>query len=264
MDTTQMTVAQITMLLSDHDIPADIIARLKSDERISVQRLLARWEMRCRKAQQEHERLSALYTYERQLQQDGYQLVAGIDEAGRGPLAGPVMVAAVILPPDWYLPGLNDSKKLTAAQREKLYEEIKHTAVAVQRCAVGNDIIDDINIYQATIKGMYKAIAGLLPAPEAVLIDAVPLPELLIPAKSIIGGDQVSASIAAASIIAKVERDRLMDELDKQYPVYGFGRHKGYGTREHMAALAKYGPCPCHRMSFAPVSAAAHTAGYAG
>ena len=264
LDTAQMTVAQITALLSEQEISLETINRLKMDARISVKRLIDRWETHLRKAQRERERIAALYEYERQLNYEGYSLVAGVDEAGRGPLAGPVMVAAVILPPDCYLPGLNDSKQLTASQREKLYEEIKNTAIAVNRSAVSPEIIDDINIYQATIRGMYSAIAGLLPVPQAVLIDAVPLPELLIPWKSIISGDQVSASIAAASIIAKVERDQIMNELDRQYPRYGFSRHKGYGTQEHMEALAKYGPCPYHRQSFAPVRAAAIATGYAG
>ncbi len=257
MDTAQMTVAQISALLSEQEISLETINRLKMDARISVKRLIDKWETHLRKAQRERERIAALYEYERQLNNEGYSLVAGVDEAGRGPLAGPVMVAAVILPPDCYLPGLNDSKKLTSSQREKLYEEIKNIASAVNRCAVSPEIIDDINIYQATIRGMYTAIAGLLPVPQAVLIDAVPLPELFIPSKSIISGDQVSASIAAASIIAKVERDQIMNELDCQYPKYGFNRHKGYGTQEHMEALAKYGPCPYHRQSFAPVKAAA-------
>lgn len=257
MDTAQMTVAQITALLSQQDVSLHIINRLKADARISVQRLAGKWETRRQEEQQERERLAAMYEYERQLYQDGCNLIAGVDEVGRGPLAGPVVVAAVILPKDCYLPGLNDSKKLTAAQREKLYYEIKHKAIAINRSIISVEVIDKINIYQATISAMYSAVAGLLPAPEAVLIDAVPLPQLTIFSKAIIGGDQRSASIAAASIIAKVERDKIMNELDLEYPVYGFSRHKGYGTQEHMEALSKYGPCPHHRQSFAPVKAAA-------
>lgn len=256
MNTAQMTVAQITALLSQHELSLHTINMLKADARVSVKRLVDRWEARRRENLREHERIALLYEYERQLTTEGYRLVAGIDEAGRGPLAGPVMVAAVILPLDCYLPGLNDSKKLTPAQREKLYHEIKNIAIAVSRCIVSVETIDTVNIYQATIRGMYCAVKELAPTPQAVLIDAVPLPQLVVPSKSIIGGDQVSASIAAASIIAKVERDHLMDELDAQYPMYGFKRHKGYGTQEHMEALAKYGPCPHHRQSFAPVKAA--------
>lgn len=264
METAQMTVAQITALLSQQDISLHIIEKLKNDTRISVRRIIDRWENRRQQLQQERDRISSLYKYERQFNYEGYKLVAGIDEAGRGPLVGPVMVAAVILPPEYFLPGLNDSKKLTPAQREKLYEEIIEAAVAVNRCEVSAEIIDEINIYRATVGGMYSAIAGLSTAPQAVLIDAVPLPHLTIPSKSIISGDQVSASIAAASVIAKVERDRIMNELDSQYPMYGFSRHKGYGTQEHMNALAKYGPCPHHRLSFAPVQAAAIASGYTG
>jgi ribonuclease HII len=258
LDTAQMTVAQITTLLSQQKISLHIIDKLKNDTRSSVQRIVSTWENRRKKIELEKERIAALYKYERQLNNAGYNLVAGVDEAGRGPLAGPVMVAAVILPPDCYLPGLNDSKKLTPPQREKLYKEINEVAISVNRCEVSAEIIDEINIYRATVGGMYSAIAGLTTAPQAVLIDAVPLPHLTIPSKSIISGDQVSASIAAASIIAKVERDHIMNELDRQYPRYGFSRHKGYGTQEHMDALAKYGPCPCHRRSFAPVKAVAN------
>lgn len=256
MNTAQMTVAQITALLSQHELSLHTINMLKADARVSVKRLVDRWEARRQENLRERERIALLYEYERQVAFEGYRLVAGVDEAGRGPLAGPVMVAAAILPLDCYLPGLNDSKKLTPVQREKLYHEIKNVAVAVSRSIITVETIDRVNIYQATIKGMYCAISELAPAPQAVLIDAVPLPNLFIPSKSIVGGDQVSASIAAASIIAKVERDHLMDELDDQYPMYGFKRHKGYGTQEHMEALAKYGPCPQHRQSFAPVRAA--------
>lgn len=256
-----MTVAQITTLLSQPELSLHITNSLKTDARLSVQRLVDRWEARCRAERQEQKRVQALYEYEHQLYALGYSLIAGTDEVGRGPLAGPVLIAAVILPLDCYLPGLNDSKKLTAAQREKLYQQIKAAALAVSSCIVSVETIDAINIYQATVKGMYGAVSGLSPAPQAVLADAVPLPELTVPYKAITGGDQVSASIAAASIIAKVERDQLMNELDGQYPLYGFGRHKGYGTQEHLDALKKYGPCPQHRRSFAPVreAEAAHS-----
>jgi ribonuclease HII len=145
------------------------------------------------------------------------------------------------LPADAYLPLLNDSKKLTAEQRSKLYYAIKEIAVAVNYEVVDREEIDHINIYQATIAGMYRAIAGLKVKPEGVLIDAVPLPELSMRSVSLIGGDAISASIAAASIIAKVERDKIMLEMDKAYPMYGFARHKGYGTKEHLDAIRKYG-----------------------
>lgn len=254
LDTAQMTVAQIASLLAQENISLHIIDALKQDARVSVQRLADKWESRRQRELQEKARISALYKHERQLQSAGYSLVAGIDEAGRGPLAGPVVIAGVILPPDCYLPGLNDSKKLSAAQREKLYQDIIRVASAVSRSIVSVETIDELNIYQATVSGMYQVIESMSPPPQAILIDAVPL-SLTVPSRSIIGGDQVSASIAAASIIAKVERDHIMNELDSQYPMYGFSRHKGYGTQEHMDALEKYGSCRHHRQSFAPVRA---------
>ncbi len=264
MDTTKMTVGQITSLLSQKNITLDIIETLRNDVRLSVKRLVTKWESNQQKVQQEKERLHTLFENERQLCAQGYTLVAGVDEVGRGPLAGPVVVAAVILPLDCYLPGLNDSKKLTAGQREKLYEQIKNTAIAVSSSVISVETIDDINIYQATILGMYQAVSELAPVPQAVLIDAVPLPKLKMPYKSIIGGDQLSASIAAASIIAKVERDQIMNEIDSGYPMYGFSRNKGYGTEEHMNALSQYGACVHHRKSFAPVKAAVEAIGLIG
>ena len=162
-------------------------------------------------------------------------------------------VAAVILPRDLYLPKLNDSKKISPKIREELFEEIQAKAIAIGSALIDAKTIDRINIYQATINGMYESIFSLSPRPQKVLIDAVKLDRLSIPSESIIKGDAESASIAAASIVAKVTRDRLMDAYDRQYPEYGFARHKGYGTAEHLAALKKYGPCPIHRLSFEPI-----------
>ena len=194
-----------------------------------------------------------MYELEHKAWEDGFDMVAGVDEAGRGPLAGPVAVAAVILPHDLYLPKLNDSKKLSAGVREELYAEIQEKALSVGVALIDAQTIDRVNIYQATINGMYEAVFSLQPEPDKVLIDAVPLDNLPMPSQSIIKGDARSASIAAASILAKVTRDRLMDAYDKEYPEYGFARHKGYGTAEHLAALEKYGPCPIHRVSFEPI-----------
>ena len=162
-------------------------------------------------------------------------------------------MAAVILPHDLCLPKLNDSKKISAKVREELFDEIQEKAIAVGTALIDAQTIDRVNIYQATINGMYEAIFSLRPEPQEVLIDAVPLDKLPMPSASIIKGDAKSASIAAASIIAKVTRDRLMDEYDKVYPEYGFAQHKGYGTAQHIEALKKYGPCPIHRRSFEPV-----------
>ncbi len=248
-----MTVAEAAALLAAEEVAPETIEVLCADPRAAVVRLVARWRRRREAAAAEERRLEELYRYERALYGQGRRLVAGVDEAGRGPLAGPVVVGAVILPPSCRLPGLDDSKKLTAGEREDLYERIKATAVAVSHVVVGVEDIDRLNIYQATVQGMYAAVAGLAPAPEAVLVDAVPLKFLTVPHRSIIGGDALSASIAAASVIAKVERDRIMTALDAEYPAYGFAKHKGYGTPEHLAALRVSGPCAIHRRSFAPV-----------
>ncbi len=189
-----------------------------------------------------------LLQYERQLEQDGCKLIAGIDEAGRGPLAGPVVVASVIMPLDDIVDGINDSKKLSAKKRELLYDKIIEKAVDLHVAIVPAEIIDRINILNATKQGMLECIDGLKKA-DCVLIDAVKL-QTTARTLSIIHGDALSYSIAAASIVAKVTRDRLMLEYDRQYPQYNFAKHKGYGTAEHIKLLKEYGPCPLHRRSF--------------
>jgi len=250
---TAMTIAQITQLLAQEDVALPLINNLKQDSRISVNRLLQKWQLKQEKLLLEKQRIEKLYEQERLLVSNGHHHIAGIDEAGRGPLAGPVVVGAVILPLGCHLPLLNDSKKLSAKHREELYHAIQEVAIAVQHVVIDIATIDEINIYQATVLGMYRAIEKLSPQPQAVLIDAVPLPELSMPSLSLIGGDAISASIGAASIIAKVERDRLMEQLDEQFPQYGFAKHKGYGTADHMRAIQQYGPCPAHRRSFEPI-----------
>ena len=201
----------------------------------------------------DRERVAAMYEYERQANAEGYDLIAGVDEAGRGPLAGPVAVAAVILPKELYIPFLNDSKKLSEKRRETLYDMIREQAVAYSVVLVDREIIDKDNIYEATKNGMYDAILKLSQKPDKVLIDAMPLNKLPIPSLSIVKGDAKSASIAAASVLAKVTRDRFMLEMDKVYPEYGFKNHKGYGTKAHIEAIKKYGPCPLHRETFEPI-----------
>ncbi|VBB05634.1 ribonuclease hii [Lucifera butyrica] len=253
MNTDSMTVAQITRLLNSDSIAPQLLQALKKDTRRMVVRLLQQWEQRRLKAAKERERVKKLYAYESSLKAQGCQFIAGVDEAGRGPLAGPVVIAAVILPYECHFPLLNDSKKLLPSQRETLYTLIMEKAVAVSYQIIENELIDQINIYQATIQGMYRAIAALSPTADSALIDAVPLSDLLVPSLSIVGGDAKSASIAAASIIAKVERDRIMDKLHTDFPMYGFCRNKGYGTPEHLEALRNYGPCPFHRRTFEPV-----------
>ncbi|MDF2635843.1 MAG: Ribonuclease [Pelosinus sp.] len=249
----QMTVAEITKLLEQNNLSAAIINSLMQDSRVSVSRLLVKWHKKQEQALLEHQRIQSLYTQERILVDKGYNLIAGVDEAGRGPLAGPLVVGAVILPIGCHLPSINDSKKLSAKQREHLYYAIKEAAISVQHIVIDIDVIDQLNIYNATMFGMYHVINELHQKPHAVLIDAVPLPDLKMHSLSLIGGDAISASIGAASIIAKVERDNLMLEFDRQFPQYGFAKHKGYGTAEHLKALQQYGPCPIHRKSFEPI-----------
>jgi ribonuclease HII len=195
-----------------------------------------------------------LYKFEEELYDKQIELVCGVDEVGRGPLAGPVVVAACIMPPLLRIKGINDSKKLSEKKREELYKIIVKEAIAYNVVFVSEKEIDELNIYQATKKGMLEAINGLKVKPQHVLIDAMPLGELELPHTSIIHGDALSASIAAASILAKVTRDHFMEKMDVKYPNYGFKRHKGYCTKAHVEALEKYGPCAIHRKTFAPVS----------
>ncbi len=195
-----------------------------------------------------------LYEYEEALYDRGYHAICGIDEAGRGPLAGPVVVAACILPPFLRIEGINDSKKLTAKKREELYKIIIKNALDYQIVFIDEAEIDQLNIYQATKKGMLMAVEGLNIKPDYVLIDAMPLGELKLEHDSIIHGDARCASVAAASILAKVTRDDYMNKMDVKYPNYGFRKNKGYGTKRHMEALDKFGPCEIHRKTYAPVS----------
>ena len=188
--------------------------------------------------------------FERKALSEGFSPVCGIDEAGRGPLAAPVYAAAVILPQHFDLPDLDDSKKLSAKKREKLYDSICEQAIAWSVACASEAEIDEINILQATFLAMRRACEGLSVPAAYALIDGNRMPPLSIPGETIVKGDSLSASIAAASILAKVSRDRYMVEQDALYPQYGFARNKGYGTREHIAALREYGPCPIHRRSF--------------
>ena len=199
-------------------------------------------------------RVKKLYRYEDDARAKGYKLIAGVDEAGRGSLVGPVVVAAVILPENLYLERLDDSKKISAKVREILFDKIISSAISFSHVEVPVEEIDEKNIYQATLEGMKRAIAGLKIQPDYVLTDAmrINLDENII-SQSIIHGDALSASIAAASIVAKVTRDRLADKWAINYPGYGFEHNRGYGTQEHLAAIEKFGPCEIHRHSFNPV-----------
>ena len=192
----------------------------------------------------------SLMELESSLRAEGYDRICGVDEAGRGPLAGPVCAAAVILPPDVELPGLNDSKKLSEKKRELLFPLIQEQAVAWSVAFASVEEIEELNILRATFLAMNRAIAGLNVKPDLALIDGNQNREIAIPSRTVVHGDARCACIAAASILAKVSRDRLMKELAVRYPQYGFEKHKGYGTKAHYAALREYGPCPIHRKSF--------------
>ncbi len=198
----------------------------------------------------DQDRYALLNDYENQARQAGYQAIAGVDEAGRGPLAGPVAAAAVILDPGRPILGLNDSKKLSEMKREFLYDQIQEQALAWSVVLVDAAEIDRINILQATKQAMRQAIAGLSLKPDLLLIDAVELDQVHVDVWPIIKGDAKSNSIAAASILAKVTRDRLMHQLDTVYPGYGFARHKGYGTAQHYDAIRQFGLTPIHRLTF--------------
>ena len=192
----------------------------------------------------------SLMELESGLRAEGYDRICGVDEAGRGPLAGPVCAAAVILPPDVELPGLNDSKKLSEKKRELLFPLIQEQAVAWSVAFASVEEIEELNILRATFLAMNRAIAGLNVKPDLALIDGNQNREIAMPSRTVVHGDARCACIAAASILAKVSRDRLMKELAVRYPQYGFEKHKGYGTKAHYAALREYGPCPIHRRSF--------------
>ena len=191
-----------------------------------------------------------LWLYEREAFDAGIKLVCGVDEAGRGPLAGPVCAAAVMLPPGMEIPGLNDSKKLTDKKRRELYDIIIEQAVSYGIAFASEQEIDEINILQATFLAMERAMQKLSPQPELALIDGNRTKDFGLPVRTIVKGDSLSASIAAASILAKVTRDRLMEEYDAQYPQYGFAVHKGYGTKRHYETLREFGPSPIHRKTF--------------
>lgn len=193
-----------------------------------------------------------LYEYEQNLIDNGITLIGGVDEVGRGPLVGPVVAACVILPLNYELEGLNDSKKLTPKKRDMFYDIIKRDAISIGLGVISEKIIDEVNIYEATKLAMYEAINNCKVKPEHILIDAMKL-ELSIPTTSIIKGDAKSLSIAAASVIAKVERDRMLDELDLKYPMYDFKNNKGYPTKKHVEAIYKYGIINEHRKTFSPV-----------
>lgn len=246
------TVKEIEQMLQTIDEQHPLFREIAHDERKSVQKLIARWYKQKEIAEKERQQWEQMSRHEQQLYDQGVSYIAGVDEVGRGPLAGPVVAAAVILPPNVYLPGLNDSKKLSEAKREALFEQIQAVAISIGIGIVSAKEIDKLNIYQATKKAMVQAVEQLFPKPSYLLIDAMELP-IDIPQQSLIKGDANSISIAASSIVAKVTRDRMMKQLGAKYPQYGFEKHMGYGTEYHLQAIRTYGITEQHRRSFAPV-----------
>ena len=226
----------------------ELYAKYEKDERTGVVNLIQKYKKQEQKLCKERERIENMRIYERKYADFSY--ICGIDEVGRGPLAGPVVAGAVILPKDCEILYLNDSKKLSEKRREELYDEIMEKAIATGIGIVSPARIDEINILQATYEAMRIAIQQLETEPDLLLNDAVTIPEMIIPQVPIIKGDAKSVSIAAASILAKVTRDRLMVEYDKVMPEYGFAGHKGYGSKEHIEAIKKYGPTPIHRKTY--------------
>ena len=235
---------------TDGEALLSFIEKYEKDERAGVRKISDSARKALGKLRLERERLEKMRSYERDCEARGFTYICGIDEAGRGPLAGPVVAGAVILPKDCEILGLNDSKKLSEKRREELYDEVTEKAIAVGAGVVGPARIDEINILQADYEAMCEAIGQLRVMPQILLNDAVKIPQVRIPQISIIHGDAKSISIAAASIIAKVTRDRMMMEYDALFPGYGFAEHKGYGTAAHYEAIKKLGPCIIHRKSF--------------
>ena len=229
-----------------------LLTELEQDSRSGVIQAIAKRKKEIQKQVDEDLRLEKMLAYEKELYAQGIDLIAGVDEVGRGPLAGPVVAAAVILPKGCKIPGLNDSKKIPKSKHKEIYEAVLQNAIAIGIGIKDNQVIDQVNIYEATKLAMMEAIGQLEPQPQHLLIDAMRL-DLPIPQTSIIKGDANSLSIAAASIVAKVTRDQMMEEFDCEYPGYDFTQNAGYGTANHLAGLHKLGVTPIHRRSFEPV-----------
>ena len=234
------------------DLDHPLFEELILDGRAGVQAAISKRKRELQKHVDEDFRLEKMLAYEKELYTQGIQLIAGVDEVGRGPLAGPVVAAAVILPENCKIPGLNDSKKIPKSKHKEIYEAVLQNAIAIGIGVKDNQVIDQVNIYEATKLAMMEAIGQLDPQPQHLLIDAMRL-DLPISQTSIIKGDANSLSIAAASIVAKVTRDQMMEEFDCEYPGYDFAQNAGYGTAKHLAGLHKLGVTPIHRRSFEPV-----------
>ena len=230
-----------------------LLAELEKDDRSGVIQAIAKRKREIQKRINEDERLEGMLAYEKECYARGMELIAGVDEVGRGPLAGPVVAAAVILPKACKIPGLNDSKKIPKSKHKEIYEAVLQNAIAIGIGIKDNQVIDQVNIYEATKLAMREAIGQLEPQPQHLLIDAMRL-DLPISQTSIIKGDANSLSIAAASIVAKVTRDQMMEEFDRKYPGYDFAQNAGYGTAKHLAGLDQLGVTPIHRRSFEPIN----------
>ena len=229
-----------------------LLTELEQDSRSGVIQAIAKRKKEIQKRLDEDERLEGMLAYEKELYTQGIQLIAGVDEVGRGPLAGPVVAAAVILPKSCKIPGLNDSKKIPKSKHKEIYEAVLQKAIAIGIGVKDNQVIDQVNIYEATKLAMMEAIGQLEPQPQHLLIDAMRL-DLPIAQTSIIKGDANSLSIAAASIVAKVTRDQMMAAYDQEYPGYDFAQNAGYGTSNHLEGLERHGVTPIHRRSFEPI-----------
>ena len=247
------TIKEIKEQLADiQQLDDPLLAELEQDSRSGVIQAISKRKREIQKRLDEDERLEGMLVYEKECYARGMELIAGVDEVGRGPLAGPVVAAAVILPKACKIPGLNDSKKIPKSKHKEIYEAVLQNAIAIGIGIKDNQVIDQVNIYEATKLAMMEAIGQLDPQPQHLLIDAMKL-DLPIPQTSIIKGDANSLSIAAASIVAKVTRDQMMEDLDQLYPGYDFAQNAGYGTANHLAGLHKLGVTPIHRRSFEPV-----------
>lgn len=235
----------------------ELLAALKDDPRAGARALYWRCMRAENRALAEQDRAAAMMEFEDEARRNRFERVAGVDEAGRGPLAGPIVAAAVVLKHP--VPGLDDSKRLSAEEREDLFIRLHGEGHAVSKAIVAPEEIDQRGIQVANYGAMAQAVRMLEPAPDFLLVDGFAIPGCAIPHKPLVKGDQRSQSIAAASIVAKVVRDRIMAELDKRFPGYGFAFNKGYGTADHLEALRRHGPCPVHRMSFAPIARPSET-----
>ncbi|RXT15095.1 ribonuclease HII [Ammoniphilus sp. CFH 90114] len=246
------TIKEIKDILNE-DVHPDLLLALAGDTRQGVRQLVSQYQKKMERERLLYEQWDRMSSQEKALREAGYQYIAGVDEVGRGPLAGPVIAAAVILPEEFKLLGLNDSKKIPAALRESYYEVIINHAISYAVAFSSPEEIDQMNIYQATMKVMRSCVTQLPIQPDICLVDGLEVKEFPARQLALVGGDGLSVSIAAASIIAKVTRDRFMKEAAGKYPQYGFDCNAGYGTPDHLAAIAQYGPSPLHRKSFGGV-----------